>query len=240
MIRLAATLLTLLAAPAAQAELVTHAVVRYGDGSFTSDEHFGAASASAELLYSGPGLFHGSAQAAAAYGTVSATATVLGVNAAYPVNIAQAEAAFRDTLTISGPAGAGFVIYTYEVGGWSEGEQSLGALFLRHGSDPDEEISDEIGGPGAFASLPHGIIFGQPFSHGVVLQANGGIGLGQTGEFGSELTATMTGLEVFDAAMNPVGQFVVESASGTRYPVPSPAGALLLVLAAAMTGRSRQ
>jgi hypothetical protein len=223
---------------AARGDLITHALARYGDSTLTVDEHFGAANADASLLYTSPGMFHGVASAQSAYGAVTATATVLAVNAAYGVNQAQAESAFADTLTISGPTGVGFVVYTYTVDGWSDGEASLGALFLRH-DGASEELSDELAGPEVLTSSPHAITFGQPFNHGVVLQADGGIGLGQTGELGSEFTATMTGLAVFDAAMNPVTGFSISSDSGTAYPIPGP-GAVPALFCWALARSSRR
>ena len=225
---------------AARADLLSHALVRYGDPTFTVDEHFGTQTADAALLYSNPGSFHGVSSAQAAYGHLEAAATVLAVDAAYPVNFAQAEAGFTDSLTINGPSGVGFVVYTYAVEGWAVGEQSLGAMFLRHGGEPDEELSDEIAGGETFQSLPHAVSFGQPFTHGLILQANGGIGLGETGEFGSVLSAMLTGIEVFDASMNPVGTYTVSSSSGTSYPLPEPGAALLLLAALAIGPRRRR
>jgi hypothetical protein len=213
-------------ATAAQADLLSHALVRYGDSTLTVDEHFGSPSADASLLYSSPGQFHGVASALAGYGVVSATATVLGINASYTTNAAHAEAAFSDTLTISGPAGSGFVIYTYSVDGWAQ--EGSGALFLRHSGDPDEELSDELAGPEVLTSSPHAITFGQPFTHGAILLSSADLALGRTGELGAGLTATMTGLEVLDSAMNPIESFEVSAQSGVSYPVPSPAGSIAL------------
>ncbi len=227
-----------LATAAARADLLTHAIARYGDSSLTIDEHFGADAAHAQLQYTSPGVFRGIADATAAYGSVTGTATVLAGNASYTTNAAHAEGSFSDLLTVSGPSGLGFVVYTYTVTGATSGALSQGALFLRHGSDPDEELDDEITGDAVFSSLPHGIVFGQAFSHSVVLLTDCGIGQGQTGEFVCELTATMTGLTVFDAAMNPIADYSIASASGTQYPLPEPGTAL--VLATALHARRRR
>jgi hypothetical protein len=231
--------MALLIAPAARADLIAHALVRYGGATLTIDEHFGSPTAAASLLYNTPGLFHGTAEATAAYGRADVSATVLAVGAAYPVNASFAEAAFSDTLTISGPSGTGFVVYTYSTDGWTTGGLSQGALFLRHGADPDEELDDEIVGPEEFSSLPHAIVFGQPFTTGIVMQCHSAIGMGETGEFGAVLSATLTGLAVFDGGMNPIGQFTVTSLSGTQYPLPEPSG-VFIVAAGMMFGRRRR
>lgn len=230
----------LLCAAAARGDLVSSALVRYGDGTFTTDQHFGTVAATAGLGYSGPGSFQGAAAAGAGYGLLSAAASVEAAPAAYGVNLAHAEASFSDVLTVSGAAGAGYIVYTYTVTGEASGE-ALAALFVRHQGGPDEEMDDEIAEPGELMSSPHPFTFDQPFSFGAVLLASASIDLGETGAAAADfsLGAALTGIEIFDARMRPIGAFELSSLSGTEYPVPGPGMAVMVMAGLSWSAQRR-
>jgi hypothetical protein len=215
----------------AVAGLVTHSSVAYGDVSLVSIEQFGTTHASATNSYISPGFFTGSAEAWASYGLVRAVATADAVNTSFETQLVQAEASFSDLLTITGGTGSGFVIYQYTITGSTIGDEhdAHAHAFLRHEGDPDEELG-HLTQSTVLTSLPHGFTFGTPFSTGFLLSAEVHMHDGHTGlaaaDFGAG--AMLTGLQVFDAQMNPVLAFAITSDSGTQYPLPAPADGVIL------------
>jgi hypothetical protein len=229
--RVVSLLIAAIAAPAASASLTTHAAVGYGSGPLIGPDLYGAATCSAQTSYTGAGSFSGSAVAQAAYGNVGAVATVEALNALYPLNRALGESSFLDTLQVNGPTGDGFIIYTYTLTGSAQGEADA-HLFLRHSGDPDEELAGEVTSTSTFDSLPHHITFGQPFQTGLSLLVIASIAQGQSGQAFGDFSAgaALTSVRIFDAQMNPLQGWTIQSESGTAYPVPSPVTVVPLVL----------
>lgn len=233
-----------LCAGVAQASLVTHAAVLYGDAAPLGQDTYGSVAASAQAGYQQPGgrWFSGTASAWASYGSVGAAARVEGENAAFGLNRAGAEAAFSDVLRITGPSGAGFIVYTYSLTGSAEGEEADAHLFLRHSGDPDEELAEEVTQSIVFDSLPHHVTFGAPFETGVSMLVAAPLMQGETGSAFADFSAgaALTGVRVFDEQMRPLSGWTIESQSGTPYPVPGPGGIVVLVAAGARGGRRQR
>jgi hypothetical protein len=229
-------------ASSAMAGLATHASVLYGNGVPAGQEVFAGPLAAAEAGYGPeghPGWFHGTASAHASYGLLSAQTQVAAQGAAFTLNRGLAEASFSDLLTISGTIGDGFVVYTYALTGSAAGEADA-HLFLRHASDPDEELAGEVVASAVFDSLPHHFTFGQPFLTGASILVAASLGEGESGAAWADFSAgaALTHIRVFDAQMRPIDGWTIDSQSGTSYPVPAP-GTGLLFLGAAM-GRQRR
>ncbi len=226
-------------APAACADIVAHSLVAFGDISFTTNEQYATPSAAAQLSYTSPGLFNGESSSHGEYGLVGGTVSISSVDASYPTNRALAEATFHDTLTISGPLGAGFVQYEYTLIGHAEGEADA-HLFLNHQGDPSEELAGEATEGGIYTSEIHNIVFGTPFDHGLSINIAAFIGLGETEEAGADFYAYMSGVHVFDSLMTPVASFSISSVSNTSYPLPAPSTVALLACGGLIVHRRRR
>jgi hypothetical protein len=105
-----------------------------------------------------------------------------------------------------------------------------------------------IGGGGVFDTVPLDVVFGAPFelTFGVFAYA-----LPRAGSAASSFasTALLTGIDIFDAAGQPIDDFTIVSGSGTLYgphglqvaAVPEPATTVLLAIGlAAMSGAWRR
>jgi hypothetical protein len=167
---------------------------------------------------------------------------VSGRDTSYPINFAQAEAAFTDSLTVTGGVGQGFIVYTYTLSGAASGPSEAGAhLFLHHASDPDEELAEDVTHSGSFDSLPHQFTFGASFETRAVLDSLATLAQGQTGDGVCQFDGALTGIAVFDADMRPIGAFTIVSESGTEYPVvPSVATGAVFALAGATRALRRR
>lgn len=203
-------------------------------------QHFGTSNAATTHGYTSPGAFTGTAQAWATYGLVGAIADATATGSAYETQLVQAEAAFTDQLTITGATGPGFIVYQYSFTGSLLGtsHQAHGHGFVRHGTDPDEEL-DHLTGNAVILSQPHTFTFGSPFAMGLLLTAEVHMHDGFTGHVQSDFSAgaMLTGIQVFDAQMTPVSQVAITSQSGTIYPLPSPASGLVFLGALAARRR---
>jgi hypothetical protein len=221
-----------------RADLVTHAVVGYGDVGLTVNEEYGVQHAAAALTYSSPGMFVGNADSSAGFGVLSTTVHAAGDPASYAINRAQSEASFSDFLTISGHSGSGVVIYQYTLTGGASGDSDAHA-FLGHGNDPDEELAEEAIEGGSFTSLPHAFTFGAPFRTSLVLSTIALVAQGQSSESDANFQVMLSGFFIFDADMNPISDFSVGSQSGTQYPLPAPAS-IFIIAVATVPRRSRR
>ncbi len=224
--------MTLALPSVAAADLVSHAVVSFGDAPLTTVETFGSSHASVSNSYASPGFFSGAAEAWAAYGLVRAVSMADALNASFETQVVQAEAAFTDRLTVLGGSGGGIIVYTYEVTGSTIGDEhdAHAHAFLRHEGDPDEEIGEDMTGSTVLTSLPHFFTFGVPFSTGLLLSAEIHLDLGHSGQALSDFSAgaMLTGISVFDPQMNPIAEFTIVSESGTSYPLPTPGAGVVL------------
>lgn len=232
-------LVFLIAAPVASADIVAHSLVAYGDVSFTTNEQYASPNAGAQLSYSSPGIFTGESSSHGEYGLVGGIVSISSVDASYPTNRALAEATFHDTLTISGPLGAGFIQYEYTLVGEAFGEADA-HLFLNHQGDPSEELAGEATEGGIYTSEFHNIVFGTPFDHGLSINIAAFIGLGETEEAGADFYAYMSGVHVFDSSMTPVASFSISSVSNTSYPLPAPSTVALLACGGLIAHRRRR
>lgn len=222
-------------AAASRADLVTHALVAYGDTSLITVENFGTTHAAATSSYSSPGMFTGLAEGWADYGVVRARARADAQNLSFDTQLVQAEASFSDLLTLTGGTGQGFVVYQYTLTGFTVGDEhdAHAHAFLRHEGDPDEEIGEDLTGNTVLTSLTHGFTFGVPFSTGLLLSAEVHLHHGHSGTAIADFSggALLTAVSVFDSQMNPIAQFSISSGSGTQYPLPAPGAALVLAAA---------
>lgn len=201
--------------------LLTQAQARFvaADGQRHEDAHFGTQTAEARIAYGPPGDFHAEATARAEYGTLRGTAVASGREILHPFQGSHAEAAFSDTLMLTGGAGTDTVVYTYTLTGAASGPGHGAHLFIHHGTDPDEELVEDITVAGEFKSLPHRVTFGLQFEIRAVLVCQGRLELGQKGESACRFTAILAAIEVFDESGRPVSGVTARSASGTVYPV---------------------
>jgi len=239
-LRIVPFILTLaVVAPAACADIVAHSLVAFGDISFTTNEQYASPSAAAQLSYTSPGLFNGESSSHCEYGLVGGTVSISSVDASYPTNRALAEATFHDTLTISGPTGAGFIQYEYSLIGEAFGEADA-HLFLNHQGDPSEELAGEATESGIYTSEFHNIIFGTPFEHGLSINIAAFIGLGETEEAAADFYAYMSAIHIFDANMTPISSYSIVSESGTTYPLPAPSTLALLACGGLILHRRRR
>ena len=224
----------------ARADLVTHALVSFGDSEPTTVQVFGAAHAAISNSYTSPGSFTGTAEAWAGYGLVRAVASAHTQNASYDTQLVQAEASFSDLLTISGGVGGGFVIYQYTVTGSTIGSehQAHAHAFLRHGNEPDEELG-HLSSSTILTSLPHSFTFGVPFTTGLLLSAEVHLHHGHSGTALADFSAgaMLSGISIFDAQMQPISQFSISAHSGTQDPLPAPATAPVLLAGLCLVNR---
>lgn len=228
--------------PTARGDLVTHALVSFGDSELTTVQTFGTVHAAILNSYTSPGSFTGSAEAWASYGLVRAYASAQTQNASFDTQLVQAEAAFSDLLTITGGVGGGFIVYQYLVIGSTVGSehQAHAHAFLRHGNEPDEELG-HLSSSTTLTSLPHSFTFGVPFTTGLLLSAEVHLHHGHNGTALADFSAgaMLSRISIFDAQMAPISQFSVASQSGATYPLPSPATAAVLLAGLCFAHRRR-
>jgi hypothetical protein len=152
------------------------------------------------------------------------------------------EAAFTDVLTISfgGLTGPGFLSIEGTVTGSESqtGSGAAGEFLFAHTKDvqfpPGNQRVPNRTGLVVFPEL-FPFTFGVPFDLTFGIDANAGAGPGNgTSTLDFFSTATLSGLKVFDADMNPISAPTFESGSGTQYTVdgvvPEPTSFVLLVL----------
>ncbi len=193
--------------------------------------------------------FTGTATATASYGAVGVFATATSDNSLFTINRAIGQAAFTDTMTISGGTTGeeDTITFTVDVTGTSSTSGFAGfvvtSVFFARVLDGVEDIDltasfDE--NSFSYTSKPFTFHYDEPFdlSIGLGVQASVILTSSATGDFANTVTLT-------DAEVTGGSPFSVVAESGTVYPfsaaVPEPATLLLLLAGgAAILSRHRE
>lgn len=177
------------------------------------------------------------AEAAAAFGSLTARASLSFMGAPLQSGLAKATAEFRDELRVDGRTGTGFVqyLFTGELQSFTDPPGTGSGFLFSHAGSPLQGIQargiQRIMQSFEYESARLPFEWGTPFPLFVYAQGSGFMGAGDSGAGGLGSVA-LVGLRVYDADQLPVTDFSLFSAANASYPtsaaVPEPATWLLL------------